>query len=140
MWPIKDRIIGLLEGNHEDVIRRKYHFNPADVMAERLGVPNLTYNAFIRWQIVRDKHSTNTIVIQSGSIADIGALWLRYLKRTKPEVFQTGWWRDRQPNHGEVRLGINVTADASKRRLRVDKVLKNYPADGRLKLGDFIVG
>ena len=63
LWPIKDRIIGIFEGNHEDLIRRKYHFNPVDVMAERLGAPNLTYNAFIRWQITRDKHTTDTITI-----------------------------------------------------------------------------
>ena len=65
-WPIRHRIMGILEGNHEDVIRRKYHFNPTDVMAERLGVPNLTYNAFIRWHIHRTpkgRQQTNTLVI-----------------------------------------------------------------------------
>jgi hypothetical protein len=55
-------------------------------------------------------------------------------------VFSETWWRDRQPGGGQVRLGIDVEADPAQRRLRITKVWDNLPADGRLEVGDFIVG
>lgn len=82
----------------------------------------------------------NAFVIQSGPISDIAGAWLEYLRGTKPEVLSESWWRGRQPGGGQVRLGINVTADSANRRLRVDEVLRNEPAAGRLRAGDFIVG
>lgn len=84
--------------------------------------------------------SANTIVVQSGSIADLGTLWLKYLERSKPEVFDEEWWRSRQPGGGDVRLGINVIPDVPNRRLRIERVYENQPADGHLEPGDFIVG
>jgi hypothetical protein len=84
--------------------------------------------------------SANAIVVQSGPISDIGTLWLGYLRRTKPEVFDESWWRDRQPGGGDVRLGITVTLDAPNRRLRVEEVYEGQPSHGHLDVGDFIVG
>jgi hypothetical protein len=84
--------------------------------------------------------SVNAIVVQSGPIADIGTRWLDYLRRNKPDVFDEAWWRTRQPGGEEVRLGISVTPDSANRRLRIVAVYENQPADGRLEVGDFIVG
>ena len=48
LWPAKDRILGLLTGNHEE---RTYKTSGVDVsanMARTLGVPYLKYGGFIR--------------------------------------------------------------------------------------------
>jgi hypothetical protein len=84
--------------------------------------------------------SVDALVIQSGPISDIASAWLDYLRRSKPEVLDENWWRDRQPGGNQVRLGIDVVGESAKRRLRVTRVLDNLPAAGRLEVGDYIVG
>ncbi len=84
--------------------------------------------------------STTALVVQTGLIADIGRRWLAYLRRVRPEVFEETWWRDRQPGGGDARLGINVALDEAHRRLRIEKVFKGQPAEGHLRVGDYIVG
>jgi predicted phosphodiesterase len=49
LTPIKGRIIGLLDGNHEETIRQRYHFSPVDVLAHNLETTRLTYTAMIKW-------------------------------------------------------------------------------------------
>lgn len=51
--PIRYKIIGSLEGNHENTIRKRYLFSVADYIATALGVPNLTYCCMIRWHLKR---------------------------------------------------------------------------------------
>ena len=51
--PIKDKCIGILEGNHEVTISEKYLTNPTDVIAHALSVPNLSYTAMVRLLFAR---------------------------------------------------------------------------------------
>ncbi len=46
--PIKDKCIGLLEGNHEDAYRKHQDGDPQAHICEELGLPTLGYSAFVR--------------------------------------------------------------------------------------------
>ena len=46
--PIKNKCIGLLEGNHEDAYRKHNDGDPQVDICHQLGVPSLGYSAFIR--------------------------------------------------------------------------------------------
>lgn len=61
--PISGRFIGLIEGNHDDTIRQRYHLNIVDYMCGCLGVPNLSSICMIRWIIHRNEHSSKSVVI-----------------------------------------------------------------------------
>ena len=52
--PIKDRCIGLLEGNHEYAILRHHNRNITKELCDGLGVPNLTDCAFVRMKFQRN--------------------------------------------------------------------------------------
>jgi hypothetical protein len=45
---IKHKCIGLLEGNHEETVRLRYHLSITDLLADKLETKNLGYNCFIR--------------------------------------------------------------------------------------------
>lgn len=52
-WNIKDRCLGLLDGNHEESIRLNYHFDVTNDIISRLNskgnkIPRLGWNAFIK--------------------------------------------------------------------------------------------
>ena len=47
--PIKDKCMGLLEGNHEDKLRLKYHASVIDILAYKLETVNLGYTCLIKW-------------------------------------------------------------------------------------------
>jgi len=79
-------------------------------------------------------------VAQTGPVADLGNLWLRYFEQTAPHVLREDWWRTRQPGGTHIRLGIQVTADAEARRLRVRSITKDSPADGFLQVDDVVLG
>lgn len=47
----KGKLLGMLAGNHEEKIRLKYHFDVQQHICDKLGVPNLSYNAFLQIQL-----------------------------------------------------------------------------------------
>ena len=51
--PIKDKCIGLLDGNHDYLFWRRYQHNYVDSLAYQLGVPYLTMDAYIRLRFIR---------------------------------------------------------------------------------------
>lgn len=53
--PIKDKCIGLLEGNHEDAMRIHSHIDVQKYICDKLGVDNLGYSCFIRFIFKRNK-------------------------------------------------------------------------------------
>lgn len=63
VWKIRKKIIGLIGGNHEDLIRRRYHQDIMGSICVDLGVPNLSMTTMIRLQFSRQKHSTKTVKI-----------------------------------------------------------------------------
>jgi hypothetical protein len=48
VYPIRHKCIGVMQGNHEEKVYKKYHFSVTDYIAVELGVPNLTYCCMIR--------------------------------------------------------------------------------------------
>ncbi|MCK4342322.1 MAG: hypothetical protein KAY37_11435 [Phycisphaerae bacterium] len=82
----------------------------------------------------------NLFVAQTGPIADLGLLWLRHLELTAPQVLKPDWWRAYQPGGRNPQLGIQVTADGERKRLRVQSVTPGRPAYGILQPGDEIIG
>ncbi len=61
--PIKHKCIGKLEGNHEDEVRKRHYFNMQAEICNRLGVPDLGYECFIRLHLSRLGGSHNNITI-----------------------------------------------------------------------------
>lgn len=62
LMPIKDRCIGLIEGNHERVIKTKHYVDITRDMARELGVKYLDTNALIRLVCRRDLHTSTFII------------------------------------------------------------------------------
>jgi hypothetical protein len=52
--PIKDKCIGLLEGNHESAIRRFLHVNVQKNICDRLELPNLGYSCWVKLRFARE--------------------------------------------------------------------------------------
>lgn len=70
--PIKNKCIGLLEGNHEETIRLKYHLSIVDIMCDHLKTVNLTDCTWIRLKFHRSNRSKNVIIFAAhGSSAAI---------------------------------------------------------------------
>ena len=84
--------------------------------------------------------SETLLVVQSGPISDLSGMWLDYLKKTMPHVLSERYWRGRQPGGLVVRIGIEGTSDAQKRRLIIKNVDPTGPAAGFLYPGDAVVG
>jgi len=61
--PIRDKCLGLIEGNHEYVMRRNYNYAMQYIMCEQLRVPNLTDSAFIRLRFNNNGGNARTIRI-----------------------------------------------------------------------------
>ncbi|MFQ5531025.1 MAG: hypothetical protein ACE5ES_00250 [Candidatus Nanoarchaeia archaeon] len=54
--PVQDKIIGLVDGNHELRIWKKTSLNPTKIIANELGVPNMGINAYINLHINDELH------------------------------------------------------------------------------------
>ena len=61
--PIRERIIGLIGGNHEQAILERYHFDPMAYICGQLIVPNLQYSALIRLKFVVREHNSRFVTI-----------------------------------------------------------------------------
>ena len=59
--PIKDKCIGLLEGNHENVIRRILHVNVQRNICERLNLPNLGYSCWVKLRFARENSNEHHV-------------------------------------------------------------------------------
>ena len=68
--PIRDKCIGLLEGNHEDCMRRFLKVNVQKNICERLELPNLGYSAWVKLRFSREnskEHHVYKCVFTHGS-------------------------------------------------------------------------
>ncbi|MBI5865039.1 MAG: hypothetical protein HZB38_11135 [Planctomycetes bacterium] len=83
----------------------------------------------------------SALAVQSALAADLGRLWLSYLEKHAPAVVTEAWWRQNQPSRRPVQLGIDARILAEQvGRLSVTSVSSGMPADGRLEVGDQIIG
>lgn len=60
--PIKDKCLGLIEGNHEYQLMNRSHNGHHYIMCDELGVPNLTDCAFIRLNFKIPKGSGRSVI------------------------------------------------------------------------------
>ncbi len=58
--PCKDKWLGAIEGNHERALRDKQGRDTHGALCEALGIPDLTYSAWIRLVFVRKSANTKT--------------------------------------------------------------------------------
>jgi hypothetical protein len=68
--PIVDKCIGLLEGNHEDAIRRFLHTDVQTNLCDRLKLPNLGYSTWVKLRFSREnsnEHHVYKCVFSHGS-------------------------------------------------------------------------
>lgn len=84
--------------------------------------------------------STSLFIAQTGPIADLGTLWLRFLEQAFPQTLDEDWWRKYQPGGDNIQIGIQVVPNRDQRRLIVRSVTPGSPADGVLRPGDEIIG
>lgn len=61
--PIKNKCIGLIEGNHEETIRLKYHFSVVDYMASMMKTVNLTDCSWIRLKFKREPQGVRNVIV-----------------------------------------------------------------------------
>lgn len=62
--PIASKCLGMLEGNHEEYIKRAYHVNVQEYICNSLRVRNLSCQAFITLQFIYEKgRLTSSVVI-----------------------------------------------------------------------------
>jgi len=62
--PYKDRILGLMVGNHEDEITKRCGTNPIDRMSKALAVPNLGYSGLFKLVFSENGSRGRTVVIR----------------------------------------------------------------------------
>lgn len=62
--PYKDKIIGLGQGNHEDVISKYCGTSPVKRLCRRLGVPFLGYSGLVKMVLSEDGNRGRTVVIR----------------------------------------------------------------------------
>lgn len=72
--PIKNKIIGLLDGNHDLKHWKEHAHNYVDMLAYNLGVPYLSIDAYIRLKFIRlmnsaEEHNTFNIYAHHGCTA-----------------------------------------------------------------------
>ena len=60
--PIQPQCIGLLEGNHEDAIRRYLHVDVQKNLCKRLKVENLGYSTWVRLRFARENSPERHVV------------------------------------------------------------------------------
>jgi len=65
LYPIKDRLICIGHGNHEDVVAKRCHTNPSKRLADLLEVPYLGYSFWFRINLIRQplsgKHNNHYV-------------------------------------------------------------------------------
>ncbi len=63
--PIRDKLIGCLEGNHEDAYRKRFNMDMTWELCKRLNVPHLSSMALIRLTVTwgKDGHTSNIDIL-----------------------------------------------------------------------------
>ncbi len=61
--PIQDKLLGLIEGNHEYTIRKYYNENVQGALCRRLDVPDLTDEALVRLQFIRRGRVDSLVIL-----------------------------------------------------------------------------
>lgn len=79
----KDRIIGLMTGNHENVVSSKYGTHPVRRICKRLEIPFLGYSCYVKLVLSEDKARTRTVLLKMhhgyGGGRTLGADLTRYI-------------------------------------------------------------
>jgi len=89
LWPIKDQLLGLLDGNHEDALRRRNHVDIMANICKDLGVRRLRASALIAFKFDRGRKVTQI----DGSF-EHGSGWAQteggVINRLKKGLLRTG--------------------------------------------------
>ena len=109
------RLLGMLEGNHEETIKKHHQFDVMKDITERLKVPNLGYSCFFRLALVKatKKGTTRNVLIYAhhghGSSRRTGGSVNRFddvVKNNEADIYLMGHdhkkWGKR-----EIRLYLN---------------------------------
>lgn len=105
--PIKDKCIGLIEGNHEDAFRKHQDGDPQKQICKRLGLANLGYTAFINLTFQR-RHTTEAHVFLGVASHGAGGAITKGAKVTRLERFMDNF-NARWYAHGHVHDCITTT-------------------------------
>ena len=63
LMPIKGKILGAIEGNHEFTMRKTHNYYTHQLMCDELGVQDFTDEAILRLRFKRSKRAVSSVVI-----------------------------------------------------------------------------
>lgn len=66
LLPIRDKAMFLLEGNHEEKVKKYYHMNPIEIIGGMLKVPAYGYSAYGNIRVSRQKGHVKIIKMFAG--------------------------------------------------------------------------
>jgi len=61
IFPVKDRILGAITGNHEDRLLKRANFNPLQSLCEMKDIPYCGYSCVIRFRVGRYKRKSGRV-------------------------------------------------------------------------------
>lgn len=83
----------------------------------------------------------NMLAVQSGPLSDVGTRWLAWFEKNVPEVLSEQWWRRDSLSRRLTQLGVNTRRIPNEpSKLRVISIEPKSPSDGRIRVGDIIIG
>jgi hypothetical protein len=122
----------LIIASHSDWLRQ--------ILEARHGVAPQLLTVLDRSQRPALEQAETFVVGQTAALGDFGDFWLRFCEKFAPNILTESWWRNYQPGGGNIRLGLQVTADPERPRLLVRSITPDAPTEGILRPGDEIVG
>jgi hypothetical protein len=79
-------------------------------------------------------------VAQPGLAAQVLSGWLADLDAGRPSPLDQHWWRSSDLSESPLQIGIGMDRKSEPGRVMVARVHRGLPADGRLQVGDRIIG
>ena len=62
LYPVRDRIICMIEGNHERKVRDKYHYDVQEEICKDLNAKNASPISYIRLKFPREYHTRSLVI------------------------------------------------------------------------------
>ena len=96
LQPIRNKLVGLIEGNHEERVYRETGFNISKVMARELGVPYFGHSELFRVKVGKQRYDFFVTHGSSGSTTPTGRLnsLLKISAHFKADIYCMGHVHD----------------------------------------------
>lgn len=133
-WAVTDR--WLVMATHHEMVRQ--------IIQARQGVIELMPGHALQQAMRRERHRRRlpdtVLVAQPGRAGEMFDSWVAYFAQYHPQMFEPQWWQRLRRTYwaSRVQLGI-LPGNAEQGMVPVARTLANWPAHGRLQVGDRIL-